>query len=354
MRVGWSSTGAVARWGQSTRQRAVGHRRGNTFPKKRSARATLPRHMTPATRSTLRSTCIRLAIFPLGIALAACSKDKEPVTAEPAPAPKAPSSAPETPPKIDSSFLSAIGAQAGLTDREDDELASILSRLDAPCPSEAVSVAQCVAEHRSCPDCDRAARFLAIGVHQGWPAQYQVVAFRGRFDPKETHNLAIDGSPTLGPATAPITIVEFGSYVCPHCAAAAPRLEAVQKAHPGDVRLVFKPMWSPQNKDQVEATRAAFAAGAQGKFWEMHALLFANQPKFDPDSIDGYAKSIGLDTKKLRAAMASPVVTSQMNKDLAAATAAQIDSLPSIWINGHPYLSFENLEARIAFELANR
>jgi protein-disulfide isomerase len=310
--------------------------------------------MTSATRSALENTSARLAILALGIALAACSKDKEPVTAEPAPAPRPSASAPEPPPKIDSSFLSAIGAQAGLTDREDDELASILSRLDAPCPSEAVSVAQCVAEHRSCPDCDRAARFLAIGVHQGWPAQYQAVAFRGRFDPKETRTLAIDGSPTLGPASAPITIVEFGSYVCPHCAAAAPRLEALHQAHPNDVRLVFKPMWSPQNKDQVAATRAAFAAGAQGKFWEMHALLFANQPKFDPESIDGYAKSIALDINKFHAAMVSPVVTSQMNKDLAAATAAQVDSLPSIWINGHPYLSFENLEARVAFELANK
>ena len=307
--------------------------------------------MNPATHDATGGTLVTLV---LGIVLAACTKDKEPVRAEPEPSAHAASSTAPPAPAVDVSFLSAIAPQAGLTPREEDELASLLTRLDAPCPSEAVSIGQCVAEHRACSDCDRAARYLALGIHQGWPATYAQMAFRARFDPKEKVEIPVDGSPSLGPATAAVTIVEFGSYVCPHCAAEAPKLDALQKAHPKDIRLVFKPIWSPQNSAQVQATRAALAAAAQGKFWEMHALLFANQPKFDPESIDGYAKSIALDINKFHAAMVSPVVTSQMNKDLAAATAAQVDSLPSIWINGHPYLSFENLEARVAFELANK
>jgi protein-disulfide isomerase len=295
-----------------------------------------------------------LATLVLLTLLAACTKDKEPVKAEPTLAVQPASSTAAAPPAVDVSFLSAIAPQAGLTPREEDDLASLLTRLDAPCRSEAVSIAQCIAEHRACADCDRAARYLAIGIHQGWPATYAQMAFRARFDAKEKMDLPVDGSPTQGPANAAVTIVEFGSYVCPHCAAEAPRLDALRKAHPNDVRLVFKPVWSPQNAAQVQATRAALAAAAQGKFWEMHAVLFANQPNFDPESIDGYAKSIGLDTKRLHAEMASPVVTERMNKDLAAAAAAHIDSLPSIWINGHPYLTFENLEARVAFELTEK
>jgi thiol-disulfide isomerase/thioredoxin len=298
-----------------------------------------------------------LATLALGIALAGCSKDKEPVQAEPPPAPSpasSPSIVPASPPPIDTSFLSSLASGIGLTPREENDLATILTRLDAPCASEAVSIAQCLAEHRACPDCDRAARYLANGVHQGWPAEYARMAFRGRFDPKETKDLPVDGSPAKGPAGAAVTIVEFGSYVCPHCAAEAPKLDALQKAHPKDIRLVFKPAWSPQNVGQYRATRAALAAAAQGKFWEMHALLFANQPNFDADAIDGYAKSIGLDTNKLHAGMASPAVAEQMKKDLAAAAGAKVDSLPSIWINGHPYFSFEDLEARVAFELARK
>ncbi len=303
----------------------------------------------------------------LALLLASCAKDKEPARAEPAPAASASAAvsggsgglepaaaASAAPSAVDASFLSAIALDAGLTPREDEQLASILTRLEAPCASEAVSVAQCIAEHRACPDCSRAARYLALGVRQGWPAQYVQMAFRARFDPKEAAIVAVDGSPTEGPARAAVTIVEFGSYICSHCAAEAPKLDALQKAHPKDVRLVFKPMWSPQNAMQVQATRAAFAAAAQGKFWEMHATLFAHQPAFDIESIDGYAKALGLDTTRLHADMVSPAVTERMKRDIGAATAAKVDSLPSIWINGHTYLPFEDLEARLAFELAQK
>lgn len=306
------------------------------------------------------------ALLPLVLstALAACAKDKEPMKAEPPPSSQSSaatsaaaaiaSPASTEPAQIDASFLSVIGPEAGLTAREDDELASVLTRIQAPCATEAVSVAQCIAEHRACPDCERAARYLALGIHQGWPAPYVYQAFRARFDPKERPDLPVDGSPTKGPATAGVTIIEFGSYMCSHCAAEAPKLDALQRAHPKDVRVVFKPIWSAQNAPQVAATRAALAAAPQGKFWEMHALLFANQPKFDPESIDSYAKTVGLDAKKFHADMASDAVTERMNKDLAAASAAKVDSLPSIWINGHPYLTFENLEDRVGFELAQK
>jgi protein-disulfide isomerase len=306
-----------------------------------------------------------VALAVLASLLCACTKDKEPVRAEPvpvAPAVAAPSPSASAAPvesvepaevAVDASYLAPIALDAGLTSREDGELASILARLDAPCSSQAVSIAQCVAERRACPDCARAARYLAGGVHQGWPAQYVQAAYAARFDPRQANSdLAIDGSPVLGPATAPITIIEFGSYLCPHCAAEAPKLDAIQKAHPKQIRLSFKPIWSPQNAVQMRVTRAALAAAAQGKFWEMHATLFANQPKFDDASIDGYAKSVGLDVAKLHADMASPAVEERMAKDLAAATAAKIDGIPAIWINGHPYLTFEDLESRVAFELS--
>jgi protein-disulfide isomerase len=316
----------------------------------------------PTASTALRPQLPRAALAALvvPVMLAACAKDKEPErTAPPPPSPatsavaSASATPPPPPPAVDASFLSAIAADAGLNRREDDDLASILARLDAPCASQAVSIAQCIAENRACPDCNRAARYLAIGVRQGWAPQYVYRAFQARFDPKEAVTLAVDGSPTQGPASAKVTIVEFGSYLCPHCAAEAPKLDALQKAHPKDVRLVFKPSWSPRDAMQVQATRAALAAAAQGKFWDMHALLFANQPKFDLESIDGYAKSIGLDVAKLHADMDSPAVADQMKRDLMAAAAAKVDSLPSIWINGRAYMTFESLDARIGFELAD-
>jgi protein-disulfide isomerase len=299
---------------------------------------------------------MRLAVIALAIALAGCSKDNEPARADPPAA--APVSSPPppvataTPVAPDASYLSAIGLDAGLTPREEQEVAAALAHIYAPCSSEAVSIAECVAQHRPCADCNRAARYIALGVHDGWSPEYVVAAYRARFDRSEAVELAVDGSPVRGPSSAPVTIVEFGSYVCPHCAFEAPKLDALQKAHPKDVRIVFKPMWSPQDEGQVRATRAALAAAAEGKFWEMHALLFANQPRFDADSIDGYAKSIGIDTARLHKDMASSAVDEQMQRDMAAATLARVDVLPSIWINGRAYQSFEDLDARLAFELA--
>jgi thiol-disulfide isomerase/thioredoxin len=299
-------------------------------------------------------TSLNSLALPFAFALACCSRaeeipQKEPMAAVPAsPASFAVDAAP---PGVDASFLSAIALDAGLTAREDEDLASLLTSLYAPCSSEAMTVAQCVAENRPCRDCGRAARYLAIGFHEGWSSVYAQKAFQSRFGRKESPGLPTGGSPVRGPASAAVTIVEFGSYVCPHCALEAPKLDALQKAHPKDVRLVFKPMWSPQDEGQVRATRAALAAASQGKFWEMHAALFAHQPQFDAESIDGYATSLGLDLSKLHVEMQAPTVTAQMGNDMQVAAAAGVDSLPSIWINGRPYLAFEDLDTRVAFEL---
>jgi protein-disulfide isomerase len=296
-----------------------------------------------------------------------CSKSEEPVKADQASASardsgsasapvaataKAPPVAP-TPSAapIDAGALLAFFPDAGFTPRETNDLATALSSLDAPCPSVAVSLATCLTEHRACDACGPAARYVAIGVRGGWPPEYTRLAYASRFDPAKVIDLPVDGSPTKGPEKAPVSIVEFGSYLCPHCAAEAPKLDALLKAHPKDVRLVFKPAWSPTNAIQEKVTRAAIAAGAQGKFWEMHAALFANQPKFTDADLDGYAKGIGIDPAKLKTDMASPATTERLMKDLAALKTAHVDSLPTILINGHPYFSFEDLESRIAFEL---
>jgi protein-disulfide isomerase len=296
----------------------------------------------------------------------ACAKSEEPAKADPAPSASAPVASVASPapsasaapsasvavPNVDAGAYLAFFPDAGFTPREANELVDLLGALDAPCPSTAVSLGTCLSEHRACDDCAVAARFVSMGVHAGWPTPYVRMAYAGRFDPKRTPiDLPADGSPAKGPATAPVVITEFGSYLCPHCAAEAPKLEALLKAHPKDLRLVFKPAWSPSNPVSERVTRAAMAAGAQGKFWEMHAALFANQPKFDDSDIEGYAKSVGVDPTKLKADMQSAATTERLAKDLAAAKTAHVDSLPSLWVNGRPLHAFEDLDARIEFEI---
>jgi protein-disulfide isomerase len=291
------------------------------------------------------------------LALPSCEKKQEPppspsaaTTVAPAATPS-PSAAPAATNAPDASALAPFLPDAGLTAREEADLAGALSRFPAPCPSLAVSVAQCLTEERACPACGLAARYVAIGVRDGWPRQAIDMAYSARFDPAGALKLPVDGSPTKGPDLAPVTIVEFGSYLCSHCAAEAPRLDALLKAHPKDVRLVFKPVWSPSSPGAVPPSRASLAAAAQGKFWEMHALLLANQPQFADADIDGYAAQLGLDVAKLHADMQGSKVAQQMARDLALERAAGFDELPAIYINGRPYQSFEELGQRVEFEI---
>jgi protein-disulfide isomerase len=288
----------------------------------------------------------------------ACTKDKEPEPLKPVPsgtasaAPVAANTPADAGDGYDAAAALALLPDAGLDSRELGDLASLLAALDAPCPSVPVSIAECLTEKRACEDCAVAARYLAVGVQAGWPGKYLGMAYGARFDGGQKKDIPIDGSPTKGPDSAPITIMEFGSYVCPHCAAEAPKLDALMAAHPKDIRLVFKPVWMPDSESSVNATRAALAAGAQGKFWEMHALVFKDESKESVADLEATAQSLGLDVGRLRADVAGSAVADRMKRDHAAAVAARIESLPSLWINGHLLLPFEKLEDRIAFELS--
>jgi protein-disulfide isomerase len=256
------------------------------------------------------------------------------------------------PPPFDAGAVLALFAGERFNPREQSDFESVIGGIDAPCPSVPVSIAQCIAERRDCSDCMVAAHYVALAIHDGWPGQYIGAGMAARFDPEQTKNIPVDGSPTKGPANAPITIMEFGSYLCPHCAAEAPKLEALLVAHPKELRLVFKPVWSPDNMTSVHATGAAIAAGAQGKFWDMHALIFGNQPKASDADLDGYATAIGLDLGRFHADMTSAATADRMRRDQVLAQKLAIDTIPALWINGHPILPFEKLEERVAFELA--
>ena len=83
--------------------------------------------------------------------------------------------------------------------------------------------------------------------------------------------------PVKGPANAPITIIEFSDYQCPFCARVNPTLDRIRQTYPDKVRIVFKDFPLPNHPEAPKASEAAYCAGEQGKYWEMHDRLFANQ-----------------------------------------------------------------------------
>jgi protein-disulfide isomerase len=154
-------------------------------------------------------------------------------------------------------------------------------------------------------------------------------------DPARAYNLPIEGSPVKGPPDAPITIVEFADYQCPFCARSEAVVQEVLKAYPTQARLVYKHFPLTANHPQaLPAALAATAAQRQGKFWEMHAILFANQRALSTEQIEGYARQLGLDMARFRADMASDEVKAQVEADRRLARRAGVRGTPTLFVNG--------------------
>lgn len=145
----------------------------------------------------------------------------------------------------------------------------------------------------------------------------------------------VDGFPTWGNAKAPVTIVEFSDFQCPFCSRAVPALERIKKEYgPDKVRIVFRDMPLPSHDRAVPASNAAHCANEQGKFWEMHDVLFENQTKLADADLKGYAKKVGLDEAKYSACFDAKKFQGDIDKSRAEAEKLGISATPSFVING--------------------
>ncbi len=108
-------------------------------------------------------------------------------------------------------------------------------------------------------------------------------------------NVTIGDAQVMGPADAPVTVINFSDFQCPFSKRSYTMMQKVMKDYKGKVRYVFKHFPLHFHKQARMASRAAYAAGNQGKFWEMYDKLFENQKQISDDSVKGWAKSLGLD-----------------------------------------------------------
>jgi protein-disulfide isomerase len=239
----------------------------------------------------------------------------------------------------------------GLDARERAEWAALVRELMAPCPSVAVPVGQCVEEHRDCRACTPAAAWVAHAVHEGLAPEQVRARYLSRFDPSGVKTLPLDGSPSRGPADAPITVVEFIDLECPHCREGSRQLDAVFDALPGKVRIVFKSFALASHPHAEAAVRAAFAADLQGKFWPMERLLLQGQEHLEPRDIEGYARSLKLDLSRWRADMASPAVAQRAADDRKLGDDLKVPGTPTFYIDGRELGEDDTLEDRVRREL---
>ena len=137
-----------------------------------------------------------------------------------------------------------------------------------------------------------------------------------------------------GGAKAPVTIVEFSDYQCPFCSRAEGTVDQVMKAYGNKVRLVYRDFPLPMHPQARPAAEAANCASAQGKFWEYHAKLFANQSALSDEKLKEYAKDLGLDTAKFEQCLATKPFKAAIDKDIADASKVGVTGTPAFFING--------------------
>jgi protein-disulfide isomerase len=159
-----------------------------------------------------------------------------------------------------------------------------------------------------------------------------------------------------GPEDAPVTLVEYGDYQCPGCGTAYPMVKAIQKHLGAKLRFVFRNMPLNEIHPNAEmAAEAAEAAGAQGKFWEMHDALYEHQDQLGPDLASGLAKRLHLDVPRFEEDLVSRRFRDHVKRDFMGGVRSGVNGTPTFFIDGTRYdgmLEEQSLEGALRVKIA--
>ena len=147
-----------------------------------------------------------------------------------------------------------------------------------------------------------------------------------------------DKDHSQGNPDAPVTLVEYGDYECPHCAAAHPMIQQLQADFGDKLRFVFRnfPMSRLHRHAEAAAQTAEFAA-SHGKFWPMHDLLLENQPRLSHSVFADLAESLGLDTIELASALRDYTFERRVHVDFTGGVRSGVNGTPTFFLNGERY-----------------
>jgi protein-disulfide isomerase len=178
---------------------------------------------------------------------------------------------------------------------------------------------------------------------------------RVTLDPPRQDVAIAASDPVRGPSAAPVTIIEYSDFQCPFCARVNPTLDRIRQTFGDRVRIVFKDFPLPNHPEAPKAAEAAHCAGDQGKFWEMHDRIFANQQSMQVPALKQHAVSLGLDAGAFDQCLESGKHATRIADSQKSGEALGVASTPTLYVNGRPVLgaqSFEYFKIVIDEELA--
>lgn len=171
-----------------------------------------------------------------------------------------------------------------------------------------------------------------------------------RPDRDKDYDVEVGDAPSKGPEDALVTIVEWSDFQCPFCNRVSPTLAKIEEEYGDRVRIVFKHMPLSIHPQAPQAHAASEAAHRQGKFWEMHDRIFANQRDLSVATLESHARAIGLDMDQYAKDVADASVKARIDEDMKQASGLNVTGTPSFFINGR-FLSgaqpFENFKRAI-------
>lgn len=161
--------------------------------------------------------------------------------------------------------------------------------------------------------------------------------------------------PVRGNAAAGVTIIEFSDFQCPFCARVNPTLAKIRETYGDKVKIIWKDFPLPNHPQAPKAAEAAHCAAEQGKYWEMHDVMFANQRGLEVAGLKQSAAGLGLDTAKFNRCLDSGQYASKVAAGAAQGDKLGVNSTPTLYINGRPVIGaqpFEVFKSAIDEELA--
>jgi protein-disulfide isomerase len=240
----------------------------------------------------------------------------------------------------------------GLTPAQKTMALKLLRSKGCPCGCD-MKMAECRTKDPSCSYSKTLSSIVVSAVKKGGDADTVLAALDASplMHPKppkmleDAVTIPVDGAPVMGPANARVTLVEFSDFQCPYCAEAVLKLNAVLKAYPNDVKLIFKQYPLDIHSQAALAAAAALAAQRQGKFWQLHDAMFADRTHLTRPTILAMAGKVGLDVKRFQQDWDSPAIKKALEKDQADGDKIGVDSTPSVYIDGQRYNGSLALEA---------
>ena len=142
----------------------------------------------------------------------------------------------------------------------------------------------------------------------------------------------------LGNPHATATVVEFGDFECPNCKQAAPAVKLLLERFSGRIAFVYRHFPLQEvHPHALHAALAAEAAAAQGKFWQMHDLLYENQDALQPDDVIVYAAAAGVDRREVADDLSAHTQRARVQRDVDSGTRSGVKGTPTFFVNGRRF-----------------